>query len=107
MAAELHPHVPLGLMLGRMLVPRTAILALAAVCCVLLLLNVGTLPIEFSANRKLRAFLEKHLEKHPQAHERLKELLFCMAIREVGDVLRSPRYFFLSALPGTGSSRPK
>ena len=29
-----------------------------------------------------------------------------MAIREVGDILRSPRYFFLSALPGAGKSRP-
>lgn len=97
----------IGLMIGRVLVPRTAIVVFAGIFTFVLLLNLGTLPIEFGANRRLRGFLEKHLVRHPQAHDRLKELLFCMAIREVGDLLRSPRYFFLSALPGTGSSRPR
>ncbi|MBK8090418.1 MAG: zinc metallopeptidase [Verrucomicrobiaceae bacterium] len=96
-----------GLMVGRVMVPRIAILVFAAVFCLLVLLNVGTLPVEFAANRRLRDFLERHLAKHPQAHDRLRELLGVMAIREVGDVLRSPRYFFLSALPGAGSARPK
>lgn len=98
--------VIVGLMIGRVLVPRVAILAFAGVFGLLAFLNLGTVMIEFAANRRLRAFLENHLERHPQAHQRLNELLFCMAIREVGDVLRSPRYFFLSALPGAGKSRP-
>ncbi len=96
----------IGLMIGRVFVPRVAILVLAAVFSLLVFLNLGTVMIEFAANRRLRAFLERHLQRHPQAHQRLGELLFCMAIREVGDILRSPRYFFLSALPGAGKSRP-
>lgn len=95
-----------GLMIGRVFVPRVAILVLAAVFSLLVFLNLGTVMIEFAANRRLRAFLDHHLQRHPQAQQRLSELLFCMAIREVGDVLRSPRYFFLSALPGAGKSRP-
>jgi Zn-dependent membrane protease YugP len=98
--------VIVGLMIGRVFVPRVAILAFASVFGLLAFLNLGTVMIEFAANRRLRAFLENHLARHPQAHQRLGELLFCMAIREVGDILRSPRYFFLSALPGAGKSRP-
>jgi hypothetical protein len=51
--------------------------------------------------------LDRHLARHEQARERLDELLFSMALREGSDVLRSPRYFFLSALPGSGTSRPR
>lgn len=95
-----------GLMIGRIFVPRVGVLVFAGVFGLLAMLNLGTVMIEFAANRRLRAFLDKHLERHPQAQQRLGELLFCMAIREVGDILRSPRYFFLSALPGAGKSRP-
>ena len=98
--------VIVGMMVGRVLIPRVAILAFLGVFCLLQVLNVGTLAVEFAANRRLRDFLEQHLRRHPQAAERLDELLFIMAIREVGDQLRSPRYFFLSALPGAGKSRP-
>jgi uncharacterized protein len=80
---------------------------LALLLSVLVYLNLGTLSVEFAANRRLRAFLERHLRQYPQAHERLNEVLFAMAVREVGDVLKSPRYFFLSALPGAGKSRPR
>lgn len=96
----------IALMIGRVFVPRTAMLVLAAVFGLLVFLNLGTVMIEFGANKRLRDFLDNHLKRHPQARQRLDELLFCMAIREVGDILRSPRYFFLSALPGSGKSRP-
>ncbi|MBE2283444.1 MAG: zinc metallopeptidase [Prosthecobacter sp.] len=95
-----------GLTLFRVLVPRMAILITAGVLLILLLLNLGSVPTELNANKRLRRFLEDHLQNHGQAHSRLNELLFCMAIREVGDLFSSPRYFFLSALPGTGKSRP-
>jgi Zn-dependent membrane protease YugP len=95
-----------GLMIARVMVPKIAILALAGVFTLLLLLNLGSVPLELNANKRLRHFLDEHLKNHPQASGRLDELLFCMAIREVGDLLRSPRYFFLSALPGTGKIRP-
>lgn len=98
--------IMVALMVGKVMVPRVAILAFLGVFCLLQVLNVGTLPVEFAANRRLRDFLDRHLQRHPQARERLNELLFTMAIREVGDQLRSPRYFFLSALPGAGKSRP-
>lgn len=97
----------IALMIGRVFVPRTAILVLAALFGLLAFLNLGTVMIEFSANKRLKNFLDNHLERHPLARQRLDELLFCMAIREVGDILRSPRYFFLSALPGGGKSRPE
>ncbi|MCB1279431.1 zinc metallopeptidase [Prosthecobacter sp.] len=95
-----------GLMVFRVMVPRIAILVAAGVFLLILLLNAGSIPIEMNANKRLRDFLDKHLRSHEQARSRLDELLFCMAIREAGDLLRSPRYFFLSALPGTGKSRP-
>lgn len=90
----------------KILVPRLAILIAAAVLLLVLLLNLGSMPTELNANKRLRRFLDEHLKNHGQAHERLNELLFCMALRETGDLLSSPRYFFLSALPGTGKSRP-
>ena len=96
-----------GLMIARVLLPKYAILVAAGVVILLLLLNLGTVPLEFNANKRLRRFLDDHLQGHAQAGSRLDELLFCMAIREVGDLLRSPRYFFLSALPGTGKMRPQ
>lgn len=94
------------LTLFKILIPRTAILIAAAVFLLILLLNFGSVPVEFNANKRLRSFLDQHLKNHEQAASRLNELLFCMAIREVGDIFSSPRYFFLSALPGTGKSRP-
>ena len=96
-----------GLMVARVLVAKNAILVAAGVITLLLLLNLGSVPLEFNANKRLRRFLDEHLKNHAQASSRLDELLFCMAIREVGDMLRSPRYFFLSALPGTGKMRPQ
>lgn len=95
-----------GMTLFKVLMPRYAIFIAAGVLLLLLLLNLGSVPTELNANKRLRRFLEEHLKNHGQAHERLNELLFCMAIRETGDLLSSPRYFFLSALPGTGKSRP-
>jgi Zn-dependent membrane protease YugP len=95
-----------GMTLFKVLIPRNAIFIAAGVLLLLLLLNLGSVPTELNANKRLRRFLEDHLKNHGQAHERLNELLFCMAIRETGDLLSSPRYFFLSALPGTGKSRP-
>ncbi|TDU81190.1 Zn-dependent membrane protease YugP [Prosthecobacter fusiformis] len=86
--------------------PRFAIAALVAVCVMLLLLNIGTLAVEYNANARLRRFLENHLERHPDAHERLTGYLSRVAVREVGDLLRSPRYFLFSALPGSGKIRP-
>lgn len=95
-----------GLIIAGRLPPRMAILVGAAVMGGLAAWNLGTVSIEFAANRRLSKFLDRHLQRHAQAHDRLKELLFSMAIREVGDMLRSPRYFFLSALPGAGKARP-
>jgi Zn-dependent membrane protease YugP len=96
-----------GLMVARILVAKNAILVAAGVITLLLVLNLGSVPLEFNANKRLRRFLDTLLPKHPQAASRLDELLFCMAIREVGDALRSPRYFFFSALPGTSKLRPR
>lgn len=90
----------------RILVPKMAMFVTAGLFLVILLLNAGSTPIEFNANKRLRRFLEEYLEKYGQARSRLEELLFGMAVREAGDVLRSPRYFFLSALPGSGKTRP-
>jgi hypothetical protein len=90
----------------KVLLPSYAIFVAAGILLLILLLNLGSVPTELNANKRLRRFLENHLEKHGQAHDRLSELLFCMAIRETGDLLNSPRYFFLSALPGTAKSRP-
>lgn len=86
---------------------RVGLMMAAAACAVVLLLNIGSLAIERNANLRLRRFLDERLGQHGEAHEALESILSATALREVGDLLRSPRYFFLSALPGTSSSRPK
>lgn len=86
--------------------PRFALIGFGATCVIFLLLNAGTLAVEFNANARLRRFLEKHLSHRNSAHERLDGYLSKAATRELGDLLRSPRYFFFSALPGSSSSRP-
>ena len=85
---------------------RVALFLFMALCAVLLLLNMGTLAVEFNANKRLRRFLETHLDRYPDAHDRLSRYLAAVATRDLGDLLRSPRYFFFSALPGTGKLRP-
>ena len=85
---------------------RLALVAFVALCVVLLLLNLGTLAVEFNANARLRRFLEQHLARWPDAQDRLRNCLSAVATREVGDMLRSHRYFLFSALPGTGKLRP-
>lgn len=85
---------------------RTGLLMAAAACGIVLLLNIGTLAIERNANLRLRRFLDERLRQHDEAHEHLEAILSATALREVGDLIRSPRYFFLSALPGTSKSRP-
>lgn len=86
--------------------PRFAIAGLLAMCVLFLLLNLGTLAVEYNANARLRRFLEKHLDRHPDAQDRLNAYLTRVAMKEVGDLLQSPRYFLLSGLPGSGRIRP-
>jgi Zn-dependent membrane protease YugP len=86
--------------------PRFAMMGFGAMCVIFLLLNAGTLAVEFNANARLRNFLEKHLSHHVTAYEKLESYLHRAATRELGDLLSSPRYFFFSALPGSGASRP-
>jgi len=85
---------------------RISLMMLAGVCVIVLLLNIGTLAVEFNANKRLINWLDERLERHPDTLDKLREILGSVAIREVGDLLSSPRYFFLSALPGTSGSRP-
>lgn len=86
--------------------PRLAILIFAAVWIALFLLNLGTLTIEWNANLRLRRFLDRELDGYPEEREELDRLLAAVATREIGDLVNSPRYFFLSALPGTSKIRP-
>jgi Zn-dependent membrane protease YugP len=86
---------------------RLGLLIFAAACVVLFLLNAGTLAIEWNANLRLRRFLEHHLARHEEALGHLEKLLPLVATRELGDLGRSPRFFFLSALPGTSKIRPQ
>lgn len=86
---------------------RVALMGAIASCAVVLLLNIGTLAIERNANLRLRKFLDERLGQHPDAQDQLQSILAATGIREVGDLLRSPRYFFFSALPGTSKVRPQ
>ena len=85
---------------------RTALMGAIAAWAVVLLLNIGTLAVERNANLRLRKFLNERLRQHPSAREQIDFILSATGIREVGDLLRSPRYFFFSALPGTSKTRP-
>ncbi len=90
----------------KMLPFRTAFMAAISIWALPLLLNIGTLAVERNANLRLRKFLDDRLRQHPSARDDLDPILSATALREVGDLLRSPRYFFFSALPGTSKSRP-
>jgi hypothetical protein len=85
---------------------RFGMVVFAAACVVALLLNIGTLAIEFNANKRVLRWLEDRLDHAPGAIDKLQQILSSVATREVGDLLNSPRYFFLSALPGTSRTRP-
>ncbi|MCB1226678.1 MAG: zinc metallopeptidase [Verrucomicrobiales bacterium] len=86
---------------------RIAILAFGVLWVIFFLLNAGTLAIEWNATQRLRPFLDHLLQAHPHEREELDRALATMATRELGDQLASPRYFFLSALPGTTTLRPR
>lgn len=85
---------------------KLGVLAFGALWIVIFLLNLGSVATEWNANKRLQRFLDKWLERHPAAREKLEEVLSATATREMGDLVQSPRYFFLSALPGTGKIRP-
>lgn len=85
---------------------RFSLMFFIGICAIALLLNIGTLAIEFNANKRVMRWLEDRLERHPSAIDKLQQILSGVATREVGDLLQSPRYFFLSALPGSAKTRP-
>jgi Zn-dependent membrane protease YugP len=85
---------------------RNSMMIFIAICVLIMLMNLGTLAVEHNANARLRRWLEERLSSSPVAQERIEVLLAAIATRELGDLVQSPRYFFLSALPGTSSARP-
>jgi hypothetical protein len=85
---------------------RNSMMIFIAICVLIMLMNLGTLAVEHNANALLRRWLVERLSSSPVAQERIEVLLAAIATRELGDVVQSPRYFFLSALPGTSSARP-
>lgn len=85
---------------------RTTFIAFVGICVLIMLLNLGTLAIEHNANARLRRWLEERLSSSPTALERIEILIAAAALREVGDLIQAPRYFFFTALPGTSGPRP-
>jgi uncharacterized protein len=85
---------------------RHSLIALVAICVLIMVLNLGTLAVEHNANARLRRWLEERLSSSPTALERLEVLLSAAALREVGDFIQAPRFFFFTALPGTSGPRP-
>ena len=85
---------------------RTLLLGFSGACAGVLLLNLGTLAIEYNANQRVRRWLGDRLRRYPEALDKLDTILDAVATREVGDLLSSPRFFFLSALPGSSKKRP-
>ncbi len=105
--------VAAGMLAGLMLIfrklpggSRTALGVFLGSCAIALMLNIGTLAIEYQASKRALRWLEERLRKQPAALDRLDQLLQAVALRELGDILHSPRYFFFSALPGSSKLRP-
>jgi Zn-dependent membrane protease YugP len=90
----------------KVMTPKIAVLLFAMVWSLTFLLNAGTLAVEWNANLRLRRFLDRELEDYPDARDEIDSLLAATATRELADLANSPRYFFLSALPGTSKLRP-
>lgn len=83
------------------------LLGVAGAWALVMALNIGTLAIERNANLRLRKFLDDKLRNHPMTREKMDSLLSAMALREVGDFSRSPKFFLFSALPGSSKLRPR
>jgi uncharacterized protein len=86
---------------------RTAFLLFAGSVALIMMMNVGTMAVEKQASQLLREWLEKRFARQPTLLEKLLEMLGCMTTRELGDLGQSARYFFFSALPGSGKLRPR
>jgi len=86
--------------------PRIGLIIFGIIWSLIFIFNIGSLAIEWNANLRLRRFLEQELSDHPDALDQIQNVLRTVATHEVGDLIRSPRYFFLSALPGTSKIRP-
>jgi uncharacterized protein len=87
--------------------PRVLLPLFAVSCALLSTFHLGTLAIEKQANAIALHWLRRHLEKQPRVIAALESLLPAMATRELRDILHSPRYFFLGALPGGQKLRPR
>ena len=110
---RLNRYGPVFLALGmaaltvlKVLPARMAIILFGVAWTGMFLLSAGTLAVEWNANLRLRRFLEDHLANYPDALEKLERILPAVATRELGDITSSPRYFLLSALPGSRQLRP-
>jgi Zn-dependent membrane protease YugP len=86
---------------------RTAFLLFAACLSLIMMMNLGTLAVEKHASKLLREWLEKRFDRQPVLLEKLLEMLSSVTTRELGDLSQSARYFFFSALPGSGKLRPR
>jgi uncharacterized protein len=86
---------------------RTAFMLGAGCLALILMMNLGTLAIEKNANQRLLLWLTDRFSRQPALLDKLENLLGPMATRELGDLAQSPRYFFFSALPGSGKLRPR
>lgn len=96
-----------AIMVLRRLPAMYALGLVVVAAAIAMLLNAGTVAIEYNANKRLRLWLDERLSSHQAALEDLEPLLAAVATRELGDLLRSPTYFFFSALPGSGKIRPE
>jgi Zn-dependent membrane protease YugP len=93
------------MVLKRMPFPRV-LMVCSALCAIIMLVNVLSLPVEFNASQRVMAWIEQKLKRHASLIDVFAVLLPRVAWRDTGIFLKSPAYFFYGMLPIGGKIRP-
>jgi len=85
---------------------RVLPMVFAFIMAAIMAMNVMSLPIEFNASVRARAWLEGRLRKNRQILEMMGPILQGVAFRDTAVFLKSPKYLFFTLLPLGGRKRP-
>lgn len=87
--------------------PATRVMMVcSALCALIMLVNVLSIPVEFNASQRVMAWIEQKLKRHASLIDVFAVILPRIAWRDTGIFLKSPAYFFYGVLPMGGKLRP-
>ncbi|HSJ01628.1 MAG: zinc metallopeptidase [Verrucomicrobium sp.] len=78
----------------------------SALCAMIMLVNMLSIPVEFNASQRVMSWIERKLKRHQSLIDAFAVLLPRVAWRDTGVFIKSPVYFFYGMLPMGGKLRP-